>query len=109
MLHERLWLHGPTGMSLTTVAISAAELERLREAARERDAITGALRLLTIGRDLLLENAAAFRPKLFAAKRETRATEQKNLFLSGHGTDGSYLAGSGKFPILKVVSKISEQ
>jgi transposase len=69
-------------MSPTTVTISAAELERLRKAARERDAMAGALRVMTVERDLLLEKVKAYQRKLFAAKSEARATEQKDLFLN---------------------------
>ncbi len=79
-----------------TVIISTAELDRLREAARERDAyaserdaltserdaVAGALRVMTVERDLLLERIKAYQRKLFAAKSEARGSEQKDLFLN---------------------------
>jgi transposase len=69
-------------MPPSTVTINTAELERLREAARERDAMAGALRVMTVERDLLLEKVKAYQRKLFAAKSEARGTEQKDLFLN---------------------------
>ncbi|MEM5279341.1 MULTISPECIES: hypothetical protein [Cupriavidus] len=42
-------------MSSTPVTITAAELQLLRNAAKERDALKGELRVVTVERDLLLE------------------------------------------------------
>lgn len=69
-------------MPSTLVTITAAELERLRNAFGERDAFAGALRLMTVERDLLLEKLKAHQRKLFGAKSEVRGSEQKDLFLN---------------------------
>lgn len=76
-------------MPSTPVTVTAAELQLLRDAERElkailaeREAIKGELRVMTVQRDLLLEQLKAFQRKLFAAKSEARGSEQKDLFLN---------------------------
>lgn len=69
-------------MSSTPVTITAAELHVLRTAARERDALKGELRVVTVERDLLLERLKAFQRKLFGATSEVRGSQQKDLFLN---------------------------
>lgn len=48
----------------------------------ERDTLRGALRVVTVERDLLQEKLKAFLRKLFAAKSEARGTHQKDMFLN---------------------------
>ncbi|SPD61839.1 transposase (plasmid) [Cupriavidus taiwanensis] len=69
-------------MSSTPVTITAAELQLLRNAAKERDALKGKLRVVTVERDLLLERLKAFQRKLFGATSEVRGSQQKDLFLN---------------------------
>ncbi|WP_455550400.1 transposase domain-containing protein, partial [Cupriavidus pinatubonensis] len=69
-------------MSSTPVTITAAELQLLRSAAKERDALKGELRVVTVERDLLLERLKAFQRKLFGATSEVRGSQQKDLFLN---------------------------
>lgn len=67
---------------MSTVTISAEELQMLRKAAAERDALRGELRVVTVERDLLKERVKAFLRQLFAARSEARGSEQKDLFFN---------------------------
>lgn len=67
---------------MSTVTISADELQMLRAAAAERDALRGELRVVTVERDLLKERVKAFLRQLFAARSEARSSEQKDLFFN---------------------------
>lgn len=67
---------------MPNVTISAEELQMLRQAAAERDALRGELRVVTVERDLLKERVKAFLRQLFAARSEARGTEQKDLFFN---------------------------
>lgn len=62
------------------------ELARLRELAshntQQLDALRAELRVVRTERDLLKERLNAFMRKLFAAKSEARATEQKDMFFN---------------------------
>jgi transposase len=69
-----------------TVTISAEELHTLiaeRDGLRsERDELRGAMRVLTVERDLLQERLKRFLHKLFAAKSEARGADQRDLFIN---------------------------
>jgi transposase len=67
---------------MSTVTITAEELQMLRQAAAERDALRGELRVVTVERDLLQERLKAFLRQLFAARSEARGSEQKDLFFN---------------------------
>lgn len=68
---------------LTRVREQLARSESEREALRDRhEALQGELRLVRTERDLLKERLNAFMRKLFAAKSEVRAAEQKDLFFN---------------------------
>ncbi|MEM5433573.1 transposase (fragment) [Cupriavidus taiwanensis] len=76
-------------MSSTPATVTAAELQLLRDAEREleailaeREAIKGELHVMMVQRDLLLEQLKTFQRKLLAAKSEARASDQKDLFLN---------------------------
>lgn len=69
------------------VTITAEELKALlaeRDAARalreEKEALRGALRLMTAERDLAEERLRAYRRELFGAKSEARDSDQPGLF-----------------------------
>jgi hypothetical protein len=70
-----------------TVTITADELKALlteRDAAcalrEEKEALCGALRLVTVERDLAQERLRAYRRELFSAKSEARGDNQLGLF-----------------------------
>lgn len=76
-------------MPPTLIAITAEELQLLRSAASERnallgerDTLKGELRVMTVERNLLLEKLKAFQRQLFGAKSEARGAQQKDLFLN---------------------------
>ena len=76
-------------MPPTLITITAEELQLLRSAASEcnallgeRDTLKGELRVMTVERDLLLEKLKVFQRQLFGAKSEVRGTHQKDLFLN---------------------------
>jgi len=64
---------------MPTTTITTEELNAL---IAERDTLRGALRVVTVERDLLQERLKAFLHQLFAAKSEARGTEQRDLFLN---------------------------
>jgi len=68
----------------TEITISADELKAMREAResleRERDELRNALRVVTAERDLAEERLRAYRRELFAAKSESRSSDQLGLF-----------------------------
>lgn len=66
-------------VSSLAAAITAEEWNAL---IAERDALAGALRMVTAERDLALERLRALQRKLFAAKSEARGSEQRDLFLN---------------------------
>ncbi|MCP1121204.1 IS66 family transposase [Robbsia andropogonis] len=61
----------------TNITINAEELKALLA---EREALRGALRLVTAERDLAEERLRAYRRELFAAKSEARDSDQPGLF-----------------------------
>lgn len=65
---------------MSTVTISAEELQTLREAAQERDALRSALQVVTVERDLLQQRLQVMLRQLFAARSEARGSGQKDLF-----------------------------
>jgi transposase len=77
---------------MQNVMITVEELEALRQAAQERDALRkvenecsalrGELRVVTVERDLLKERVQAYLHKLYAARSEARSTGQKDLFFN---------------------------
>lgn len=67
---------------MPTVTITAEELQLLRQAAAERDALRGELRVVTVERDLLKERVKGFLRQLFAARSEARGAGQKDLFFN---------------------------
>ncbi len=67
---------------MSTVTITAEELQVLRQAAAERDVLRGELRVVTVERDVLKERIRAFLRQLFAARSEARGSEQKDLFFN---------------------------
>src|SRR3954447_19802471 len=67
---------------MSTITITADELQMLRQAVAERDALRGELRVVTVERDLLKERVKAFLRQLFAARSEARGSEQKDLFFN---------------------------
>lgn len=80
-LHEQQWI-AVVKDGMSTVTISAEELQMLRQAAAERDALCGELRIVTVERDLLKERMKSFLRQLFAARSEARGSEQKDLFFN---------------------------
>ena len=62
-----------------TITLTAEEFHAL---VAERDSLRGAVRVLTVERDLLQERLKAFLHKLFAAKSEARGDQQRDLFLN---------------------------
>lgn len=68
--------------SMRNVMVTVEELEALRQAAQERDALRGELRVVTVERDLLKERVQAYLHKLYAARSEARSTGQKDLFFN---------------------------
>lgn len=62
-----------------TITLTAEEFHAL---VAERDSLRGAVRVLTVERDLLQERLKAFLHKLFAAKSEARGAQQRDLFLN---------------------------
>jgi transposase len=68
--------------SMQNVMITAEELEALRQAAQERDALRGELRVVTLERDLLKERVQAYLHKLYAARSEARSAGQKDMFFN---------------------------
>jgi transposase len=60
----------------------AALQQALADALRQKDALTGELRVLRTERDLLQEQLNRFKRQLFAAKNEASTTEQKDLFFN---------------------------
>ena len=62
--------------------VTVEELEALRQAAQERDALRGELRIVTVERDLLKERVQAHLHTLYAARSEVRSAGQKDLFLN---------------------------
>lgn len=77
---------------MQNVVVTVDELEALRQAAKERDALLavekecvalrGELRVVTVERDLLKERVQAYLHKLYAARSEARSTGQKDLFFN---------------------------
>jgi transposase len=67
------------GVSVSAAAITAEEIAAL---IAERDALAGALRVVTTERDLALLRLRSLQRQLFAARSEARGTEQKDLFLN---------------------------
>ena len=61
----------------------------------ERDTLRGALRVVTVERDLLQERLKAYLRQLFAAKSEARGTEQRDMFLN----EAEALAPTGDTPV----------
>ena len=64
---------------MPTTTITTEELNAL---IAERDTLRGALRVVTVERDLLQERLKAYLHQLFAAKSEARGTDQRDLFLN---------------------------
>lgn len=67
---------------MQNVVVTVEELEALRQAAQERDALRGELRVVTVERDLLKERVQAYLHKLYAARSEARSAGQKDLFFN---------------------------
>src|SRR5690349_16078075 len=67
---------------MQNVMVTVEELQALRQAAQERDALRGELRVVTVERDLLKERVQAYLHKLYAARSEARSTGQKDLFFN---------------------------
>jgi transposase len=67
---------------MSTVTISAEELQLLRTAAQERDALRNALQVVTVERDLLQQRLQVLLRQLFAARSEARGSEPKDLFFN---------------------------
>lgn len=67
---------------MQNVMVAVEELQALRQAAQERDALRGELRVVTVERDLLKERVQAYLRKLYAARSEARSTGQKDLFFN---------------------------
>lgn len=65
-----------------TVIITVDELNTLRDAASEREALRSELRVVTVERDLALERLKAYRHELFGARSEARGAGQKDLFFN---------------------------
>lgn len=67
---------------MQNVTITVEELQALRQAAQERDALRGELRVVTVERDMLKERVQAYLHKLYAARSEARSAGQKDLFFN---------------------------
>lgn len=68
--------------SMKNVMVTVEELEALRQAAQERDALRGELRIVTVERDLLKGRVQAYLHKLYAARSEACSAGQKDLFFN---------------------------
>ncbi len=86
-------------ITLTTDEHNALIAER-DAAVTDRERLQGQLRTVTIERDLLQERVNAMLRKLFAAKSESRGTEQKDLFLN----EAESLAPTAATPIAEEVA-----